>query len=95
MKEKEKEEHLTLKWGTLKSWDFGEWANPLFEEYSKIGSCVSAISQNDTTRQKEIICELIDGGNFKEVYLDWDGEYVSKKEAKEYVMGYSNQILNS
>ncbi len=82
-------EHLTLKWGTLKSWNFGEWARPLFEEYSKIGSSMSAALQKDTPRQKEIICELIDKGNFKKVYLDWDGKEVSKAKAKKYVLEYS------
>ena len=45
--------------------------------------------QKDTTRQKEIICELIDEGDFDEVYLDWDDKYISKEEAKEYVLNYS------
>ena len=81
-----KEEHLTLKWGTLKDWHFEEWARPLMEEYNKIGSSISAVMQKDTQRQKEIICEIIDKGSFKKVYLDWDGKYVSKKKAKEYVL---------
>jgi len=85
----EKIEHLTLKWGSLKDWSFGDWAKPLFKEYSKIGSSVSAIMQKDTPRQKEIICELIDKGNFKKVYLDWDGKYITKKAAKKYVMEHS------
>lgn len=84
-----KEEHLTLKWGTLKSWSFGEWAKPLFKEYSEIGSSMSAVLQKDTPRQKEILCELIDKGNFKTVYLDWDDKEVSKEEAKRYVMEYA------
>ena len=85
----EKIEHLTLKWRSLKDWSFGDWAKPLFKEYSKIGSSVSAIMQKDTPRQKEIICELIDKGNFKKVYLDWDGKYITKKAAKKYVMEHS------
>lgn len=84
----EKKEHLTLKWGSLKDWSFGEWARPLFEEYSNIGSSASAIMQHDTPRQKEIICELIEKGNFKTVHLDWEGKDVSKKAAKKYVMDY-------
>ncbi len=86
----EKKEVLTLKWGTLKAWDFGDWAEPLFKEYSEIGSSMSAMTQHDTPRQKEIICELIDKGNFETVYLDWDGKYVSKEEAKKYVMNSNN-----
>ena len=84
-------EHLTLKWGTLKSWDFGDWAKPLFEEYSKIGSSMSAMMQKDTPRQKEILCELIDKGKFKKVYLDWDGKYISKAKAKKYVLDYGKE----
>lgn len=90
MEDTKVEEHLTLKWGTLKSWNFGDWATPLFKEYSEIGSSMSAMMQKDTPRQKEILCELIDKGNFKKVYLDWDGKYISKKEAKKYVMEYGN-----
>lgn len=86
MEEKIKKEHLTLKWGTLKDWDFGDWAKPLFEEYNQIGNSMSAIMQKDTEKQKQIICELIDKGNFKKVYLNWDGKYISKKAAKKYVL---------
>jgi len=78
-------EHLTLKWGTLKDWSFGEWAKPLMREYSSIGSSMSAMIQHDTPRQQEIICELIDNGNFKKVCLDWDGKEVTKKQAKKCV----------
>ena len=85
-----KEEHLTLKWGSLKDWSFGEWARPLMKEYSDIGSSMSAIMQHDTPRQKEIICELIDRGSFKKVYNDWDGKEMTKKQAKKYVMEYGN-----
>lgn len=85
-----KEEHLTLKWGTLKRWSFGDWAEPLFEEYSKLGSSASAMMQHDNLRQKEIICELIDKGSFEKVYLDWDDKEVTKEEAKKYVMEYAN-----
>jgi len=80
---------LTLKWGTLKRWDFhSEKAIKLLKEYGEIGSSASAIMQHDTPRQKEIICELIDEGNFKTVYLDWDDKDVSKAKAKKYVMEY-------
>ena len=80
---------LTLKWGTLKAWDFhSDKAKALLKEYNEIGSSMSAMMQKDTPRQKEIICELIDEGNFKKVFLDWDGKYISKKEAKKYVLEY-------
>ena len=80
-------DYLTLKWGSLKSWDFhSEKAKELLKEWHNIGASMSAICHHDTPRQKEIICELIDEGNFDTVYLDWDGKDVSKEEAKKYVM---------
>lgn len=84
------EGHILLKWGTLKSCDFkDEKSKELFKEYCSIGSSVSAMSQKDTERQKEIICELIDlcEGVLQE---DWNGKYLTKKEAKEYVMNYNS-----
>ena len=85
-----KPNYLTLKWGTLKSWDFDESkkGQKLLEEYQKIGQSLRLMAQRDTPRQKEIICELIDLCDGDTIYLDWDGEYVSKEEAKEYVMNY-------
>ena len=48
---------LTLKWGTLKAWDFSnsERGAKLLKEYHEIGSSFSAMMQVDTHRQKEII----------------------------------------
>jgi hypothetical protein len=84
---------LTLKWGTLKAWDFSdsEEGGKLLKEYRQIGSSFSAMAQQDTPRQKEIICSLIDLCEDGTVYLDWDGKYVSNIEAKEYVMNYGNK----
>lgn len=82
-------EHLTLKWGTLKGWDFteNEAAKALLQEYSDIGCAAGAIQQRDTPRQKEIICELIDACNGP-IHNDWTGEDMSKDEAKRYVFEY-------
>ena len=81
--------YLTLKWGTIKEWNFSEDEKgiKLLKEYNSIGSSLSAMTQKDTKRQKEIICELIDLV-YGKIFLDWDGKYVSKKEAKKYVMEY-------
>jgi len=86
--------YLTLKWGTLKSWDFNgsEKGSKLLKEYCKIGSSMSAMMQKDTPRQKEIICELIDLCDGDTIYLDWDDKNVSKGEAKEYVKNYGKQV---
>jgi hypothetical protein len=58
------------------------------EEYVKLGSSFGAMQQQDTPRQKEIICQLIDLCDGDTIYLEWDGDYVSKQEAKDYVMNY-------
>lgn len=79
---------LTLKWGTLKSWDFDKKeAKALLKEYTKIGASMSCMTQRDTQRQKEIICQLIDLAD-GDIFLEWDGEFVSKDKAKEYVRNY-------
>lgn len=85
-----KENELILKWGTLKAWDFSgdEKGQELLKEYDEIGSSFSAMTQHDTPRQKEIICELIDLVPEGKIYISWDGKYVSRAEAKEYVMTY-------
>lgn len=83
-------DHLSLKWGTLKSWsvDDNEIAMKLLKEYLELGASMSAMAQHDTAKQKEIICKIIDAVDCDKIYLDWDGEYVSKEEAKTYVMTY-------
>lgn len=84
--------YLTLKWGTLKSWRFeSEKGQALLKEYKEIGSSFSAMAQQDTPRQKEIIHELIDACDSDFVYLDWDGKYVSRQEAKDYVTNYGKE----
>jgi hypothetical protein len=84
---------LTLKWGTLKAWGFSgsDGGKRLLKEYHEIGASESVMLQNDTPRQKEIICELIDLCDDGTVYLDWDGKYVSNAEAKNYIMNYNEK----
>ena len=85
------EEYLSLKWGTLKGWNFtSEKGKELFKKYTDIGMSFGAMSQDDTPEQKQIICEIIDimPGD---IFLDWDGIYVSKEEAKKYVMEYGDK----
>lgn len=82
---------LSLKWGTLKGWNIhSEKGKALLRRYHEIGSSLSAMAQRDTPEQKDIICELIDccAGD---IYMDWDGVYVSKEKAKEYVRNYGKQ----
>lgn len=88
-------DYVTLKWGTLKSWNITtDEGKKLLHRYFVIGSSLSAMAQRDTTEQKEIICKLIDlvPG---EIYLEWDDGYVSKDYAKKYVMEYMTKSDNS
>ena len=80
---------VTLKWGTLKSWRMtGEKGKALLKRYKEIGASLSAMTQEDTPEQKEIICQLIDECTEDTIYLEWDGVNVSKTDAKKYVMEY-------
>jgi hypothetical protein len=86
------DEYLTLKWGSLKSWHFeSDKARELLQKWASLGHSFSAALHHDTLEQKQLICDLIDAGDFETVYLDWDGKEVSKEEAKEYVMNYDKQ----
>ncbi len=84
-----KKGYLTLKWGTIKSFDFteNEKAAALWDEYIKEGASLSAMMQKDSPRQKELICQMIDAVPGK-IYLEWDDKEVTKKEAKKYVLEY-------
>ena len=86
-------EKLTLKWGTLKAWKLeSAQAKALFDKYVKLGVSYSAAIQHDTPEQKQIICELIDVADCEQIYLDWDGKYISKDEAKKYVLEYGKKV---
>jgi len=89
-----KEDYLVLKWGTLKEWNFhSKKAKSLLKEYSKIGFASGGrMMQEDTPRQKEIICELIDEGNFDYVFNDWTSRKMNKERAKRYVLNYGNKF---
>lgn len=84
---------MTLKWGTLKSWNFPtEKGRDLMQRYVDIGSEMSAMAQHDTPEQKELICQMIDLCDGETIWLDWDGKQVSKDDAKKYVMEYGKEI---
>ncbi len=85
-------EYLTLKWGSLKAWNFEqERTRELLQKWAAIGHSASAMMHHDTPEQKLIICELIDAGDFETVRLDWDNKDVSKQEAKDYVINYGKE----
>jgi hypothetical protein len=85
-------DHITLKWGTLKSWKLSsDKGKDLLRKYIEIGASMSAMLQRDTPEQKKLICEMIDECDASEIYLDWDDEWVSKEAAKKYVEEYGNR----
>ena len=82
-------EHISLKWGTLKAWDLETpKCLEIAKKYIELGLCASAACQNDTPEQKDLLCQLVDACNAEEIFLDWNGVYVSKEEAKKYIMEY-------
>lgn len=82
-------DYISLKWGTLKAWDFKtEACIDLLKRYYEIGCSVSAMAQKDTPEQKDLIYQMIDASNAETIHLDWDDKDVSKDEAKRYVMEY-------
>lgn len=88
------EDFLLLKWGTLKGWCFenSPEAFEALQKYDEIGSSMSAMMQNDTPEQKELICKMIDSVNGP-VSSDWTGEDWSDnlQAAKDYVMDYGKK----
>lgn len=83
------EDKLRLKWGTLKAYDLkSEAAVEAARRYNEIGQhSLGAATQRDTPEQKKALCELVDAIDGT-IYLDWDGRYVDKDEAKKYIMEY-------
>jgi hypothetical protein len=90
----ENNDFLLLKWGTLKGYDFtnSPEAFEALKEYMEIGSSFSAMLQEDTPRQKELLCVMIDKVNGS-VTSDWSGEdWTNDREsAKKYVMEYGTK----
>lgn len=75
---------LTLKWGTVKGWELHtDEAVAALKKWHDFGVPLSAMEQRDTPEQQEALLAAID--HMDEIYLDWDGKYVSREEAKEYV----------
>lgn len=84
-------EQLSLKWGTLKSWNLNPDgpAMAAVRRYHEAGTVMAgAMMQNDTEAQIDAICEIIDALDAETVFLEWDEKYVSKEAAKVYVREY-------
>lgn len=80
---------LLLKWGTLKGWDL-ESASAI-EALNRLGELgprsMSVAMQRDDDAQKAALCELIDAIDGT-IQNDWSGEFMTKDEAKAYVLEY-------
>lgn len=84
-------DHLTLKWGTLKSWKLtSDKGKELLEKYFALGTSESAMTTHDTPEQKALICEMIDECDGT-LQSDWTGEYFSRETAKKYIMDYGTK----
>lgn len=84
-------ERLSLKWGTIKSWDLNNDgpAMAAFRQWTEAGPVAAgAMMQSDNDAQIEAICEIIDALDAETVYLEYDGTHVSKEAAKVYVREY-------
>lgn len=78
---------LTLKWGSVKAWNIEtEDAEAALQKWADLGLSMSAMMRKDSPEQKQALIEAIDF--FDEIWLDWEGEKVSKQEAKDYVINY-------
>lgn len=89
---------ITLKWGTLKGWSLnvetetGKKMMTLLEEFNSEQMTMSAMLHKNSTRQTEILCELIDlSDDPNGIYHDWDGLYLTKEEAKKYIREYGKE----
>ena len=81
-------DEITLKWGTLKGWDVkSDEMKTLLKKYIDLVASISCMAQKDTYEQKQILIDLVSLPDMK-IYLDWDGKYVPKNEAIDYLENY-------
>jgi len=78
---------LVLKWGTVKEWDLeSDEAVEALNKWASFGVSMSAMAQQQCPDQKQALVDAIDC--MDEIWLDWEGEKVTKEKAKEYVLSY-------
>lgn len=82
------EEELILKWGTIKGWEnLTEKSMKIIQLYFSDGFPASCATDHPDENRKHLLCDLIDQLEGK-IYLSWDGKYVTKDEAKKYIIEY-------
>ena len=88
----ETKDSIALKWGTWKHLGLkSEAVKKVADNYEDLKWSGGAMSQVMTDEHKKCLCEIIDASNCDEILLDWEGEYVSKEKAKEYIMDYGKK----
>ena len=82
-------QHLLLKWGTLKGWNIegNDAALEALRRYHAEPVAMGVMSQHDTDGQKQALCDLIDAID-GQIQNDWSGEILTRDEAKAYVRDY-------
>lgn len=86
-------DYLLLKWGSLKGWSLhSPEAQALLQRWIDLGVSMSAVAHHDTPEQKELICQIIDAADVDLIQRDWDGEWMTKDEAKRYVIEYGEEV---
>lgn len=81
---------LTLKWGTVKGWEIEtDDAREALQKWADHGVSMSAACQHDTPEQKQALIDAID--HMDSIYLDWEGKFVTREEAKEYIRNYGTK----
>lgn len=82
---------ITLKWGTLKGFDFTSGENDtafeFIKQYHDYPTYYGAAQQRDTPEQQSILCQAIDTIE-GEIWNDWEGTTMTKEEAKTYIKEY-------
>jgi hypothetical protein len=87
----ENEDHLLLKWGTIKGWNIKDpEALALLKRYFAEGVPWSAMTDHPDEARKAILCDLI-RAHKGTIMNDWDGESYTKERAIEYVTSYGQR----
>lgn len=84
-------DELTLKWWWFKwcNYENNKEAMELVQKLYDLWISKSAMAQNNTEKHKEILCQLIDITDWI-IFQDWDWIYMTKDEAKKYVLEYNS-----
>lgn len=90
--ESEKQDVITLKWGSLKAWDIQ--SDRAVTVFNKVRSLPISVMGRYNLEQALWLIELIESSNCETIHLDWDGIDVSKDEAIVYVRK-ANDVLHT